>query len=363
MAEARPGNRAPRRSPAALTLAALLALPPLCAWWEFKRPGPLAAGSTVLIRRGTTADRAADILHAEGVIRSPALFKLRARLWGDKILMGEYLFPRGASMETVAGMLEGGQIHVTRIVIPPSIHAWSLQKRLEPFVPEEAFWGFWASGKLREMAGFPDAPTLEGLVAPATYNVNRAMEPEEVMQELVRAFRSRVFPRLEGGPLPPYETLILASLAEKETAVRSELPHITGVFHNRLNSRMRLQCDPTSLYARWLEGDLRFTPPASEDILRGHPYNTYSVMGLPPGPIAIPSAAAIEAALSPMETEDYYFVANGKGGHSFSRTLREHNRNVRAYRAEVAGQRGAGSGTARAKKKAANKPRTAQRKR
>jgi UPF0755 protein len=98
---------------------------------------------------------------------------------------------------------------------------------------------------------------------------------------------------------------------------------------------MRLQCDPTSQYARWLTGDLRFTAPTSVDIRRPHPFNTYAVPGLPPTPIAIPSAAAIEAAKAPLLTKALYFVATGNGGHNFAPNLREHNRNVQSYRKEL----------------------------
>jgi UPF0755 protein len=161
------------------------------------------------------------------------------------------------------------------------------------------------------------------------------MEPEEIVQTMVEAFRLQVLPTLSDGVLPPYQTLILASLAEKETNLTDELPHIAGVYYKRLGLPMKLQCDPTSLYARWLTGDLRFTAPLREDTARSHPYNTYSVMGLPPGPIAIPSKAAIEAAKSPLETDDIFFVATGTGGHNFSKTLAEHNRNVGDNRAKI----------------------------
>jgi UPF0755 protein len=298
-----------------------------------------------------TAGHAAEELRRAGVIRSERLFRYWARLAGLRLLRGEYLFGPGASMAEVARKLERGEIHMTKLVVTPSLHGWSLQKRLEPFVPPDVFWRLWTSPGLAELAGFPDAPSLEGLIAPATYNINRAMEPEEIVRGMVEAFRRQVLPALADGALPPYETLILASLAEKETNLPEELPRIAGVYYKRLGMPMRLQCDPTSLYARWLSGDLRFSRPMREDTARSHPYNTYSVMGLPPGPIAIPSMAAIEAAKAPLETDDVFFVATGDGGHNFSRTLQEHNRNVGAYRARVGGQRRAGAQAGRAKQK------------
>jgi UPF0755 protein len=163
-------------------------------------------------------------------------------------------------------------------------------------------------------------------VAPATYRLHRALEPEEVMLMLVEAFRDQIRPKLEGGPLPPYETLILASLVEKETKLPEEQPKVAGVYKKRLDLGMRLQCDPTSLYARWLTGDLRFTAPLVQDIRRPHPFNTYTVKGLPPTPIAIPGAAALAAARAPETGKDLYFVATGRGGHRFAPSLRDHNR-------------------------------------
>ena len=322
-----------------LLATALLSLIPLAGWWSWWRNGPLATEATVLIKKGTTVDQMAEQLEAQGVIRSASLFKLWARARKLQLLRGEYTFAPEASMADVAGKLKRGEIHFTNVVINPSMHAWAVQRRLKDFVPEEIFWTFWKSPRLARVAGFPDAPSLEGLLAPATYRFHHALEPEEIMLQLVETFRDRVRPDLEGGVLPPYQTLILASLAEKETNLPEELPRVAGVYALRLRTGMRLQCDPTSQYARWLTGDLRFTAPTAEDIRRPHPFNTYSVPGLPPTPIAIPSALAIEAAKAPLITKDLYFVATGTGGHHFADTLREHNRNVNLFRRELQQQK------------------------
>ena len=318
-----------------LAATALLSLIPAAGWWSWKRDGPLAAEATVLVKKGTTVDQMAEQLEAAGIIRSAALFKLWARARKLQLLRGEYTFAPRASLSDVANKLKRGDIHYTNIVITPSMHAWSVQRRLKDFVPADVFWTFWKSQRLARTAGFPDAPSLEGLIAPSTYRLNHALEPEEIMLTLVEGFQAQVRPSLEGGVLSPYQTLILASLVEKETSLPEELPHVAGVYLNRLRIGMRLQCDPTSQYARWLTGDLRFTAPTSEDTHRGHPFNTYAVAGLPPTPIAIPSPAAIEAARKPMATGDLYFVATGTGGHNFAATLQEHNHNVNLYRKEL----------------------------
>jgi UPF0755 protein len=317
----------------------LALLPILGGWWAWKGRGPLQQDATVLVKKGTSINQVADQLERDGVIRSASLFKLWARARKLQLIRGEYAFTPGASLSVVAGKLRRAEIHYTAVSIPFGAHAWAVQKRLKEFVPEDIFWALWKSPRLAKTAGFPDAESLEGLVAPATYKLHHAMEPEEVMLMLVEAFRDQVRPELDGGPLPPYQTLVLASLVEKETKVPEELPRVAGVYKKRLDIGMRLQCDPTSLYARWLTGDLRFSAPTPEDIRRTHRFNTYSVAGLPPTPIAIPSAAAIEAAKAPLTEKDLYFVATGRGGHSFAQTLKDHNHNVGAYRKELARQR------------------------
>ena len=317
----------------------LAVLPGLGGWWAWKGEGPLRQDATVLVKKGTTIKQVADQLERDGVIRSASLFRLWARARKLQLIRGEYTFLPQASLADVAGKLRRAEIHFTLVSIPEGAHAWTVQKRLKDFVPEAVFWTLWKSPRLARAAGFGASESLEGLVAPATYRLHHAMEPEEVMLQLVEAFHAQVLPQLEGGPLPPYKTLILASLVEKETKLPEEQPRVAGVYKKRLDLGMRLQCDPTSLYARWLSGDLRFTAPLLEDIRRPHRFNTYAVAGLPPTPIAIPSPAAIEAAKAPLTGKDIYFVATGKGGHSFAPSLKDHNRNVGVYRKEIARQK------------------------
>jgi len=322
----------------------LAALPALGGWWAWKGRGPLEQEATVLVKKGTNINQMADQLERDGVIHSASLFKLWARARKLQLIRGEYTFSPRASLSDVTGKLRRAEIHYTTVSIPEGGNAWSVQKRLKDFVPEEVFWTLWKSPRLVRTAGFEGAENLEGMVAPATYKLHHAMEPEEVMLMLVEAFRRQIRPKLEGGPLEPYETLILASLVEKETKLVEEQPKVAGVYLKRLAIGMRLQCDPTSLYARWMSGDLRFTAPLSEDIRRPHRFNTYTVGGLPPTPIAIPSATAIEAAKAPMAGKDLYFVATGKGGHNFAPSLKDHNRNVSEYRKEIIRQRKAARG-------------------
>jgi len=318
----------------------ILAVAPVAGgWWAWKGQGPLRQEATVLVKKGTSINQIADQLEREGVIRSASLFKLWARARKLQLIRGEYTFTPRASLSDVAGKLRRAEIHYTSVSIPEGAHAWAVQKRLKDFVPEDVFWALWKSPRLAKTAGFEDAESLEGLVAPATYKLHHALEPEEIMLMLVEAFRAQVRPKLEGGVLPPYETLIMASLVEKETKLPEEQPRVAGVYLKRLKIGMRLQCDPTSLYARWITGDLRFTAPMPEDIRRPSRFNTYTVKGLPPTPIAVPGATALAAALAPEAGKDLYFVATGRGGHHFAPSLRDHNRNVGTYRKELARQR------------------------
>ncbi len=336
------------RSPISLRLflatLILALLPVLGGWWAWQGQGPLQRDGIVLVRRGTSINQVADQLERDGVIRSASLFKLWARARKLQLIRGEYTFKAGASLAEVAGKLRRAEIHFTLVNIPEGAHAWALQKRLQEFVPEPVFWILWHSPRLARAAGFEEAQSLEGLVAPATYRFHHAMEPEEVMLMLVEAFRDQVRPRLEGARLPPYQTLILASLVEKETHLEAEQPKVAGVYLKRLELGMRLQCDPTSLYARWLAGDLRFSAPMAADIRRVHPFNTYTRTGFPPTPIAIPGASALAAARSPEVTRDLYFVATGRGGHHFAPSLKEHNRNITVYRQELRRQRSVAHG-------------------
>jgi UPF0755 protein len=322
----------PKTSLRFLLATAILSLIPLSGLWLWLGQGPLGTQATILVKRGATLEAMADQLEQAGVIRSASLFKLWARARRLQLIRGEYTFEPRASLAEVAGKLRRGEIHFTSITVPPGAHAWSVQHRFKDFIPEEVFWTLWKSPRLAGAAGFPQAESLEGLIAPATYRVNHAQEPEEIMLMLAEHFRDKVRPDLDGGALPPYKTLILASLVEKETSVPEELPRVAGVYAQRLRLGMRLQCDPTSLYARWLSGDLRFTGPTPEDIHRVSRFNTYSVAGLPPTPIASPGPAAIEAAKAPELGRDLYFVATGTGGHSFAPSLAEHNQNVSSYR-------------------------------
>lgn len=181
----------------------------------------------------------------------------------------------------------------------------------------------------------PEAPDLEGYLYPSTYEVFTDATLDEVLFRMVRTFRRQWRPewtdRARQLGLTVRQVVTLASLIEKETPRPEERPMVAAVYHNRLRAGMRLECDPTVIYAwRWL--GVTPVPLRRADMDIDSPYNTYRYTGLPPGPIANPGQASLEAALYPAEGDWLYFVADGQGGHRFARTYAEHLRNVRLYR-------------------------------
>ncbi len=176
----------------------------------------------------------------------------------------------------------------------------------------------------------------EGSLLPETYQYRYGDTVREMIKRMSRAMDDEVAKLWKGRApgLPfhsPDEAVTLASLVEKETAVPAERSHIAGVFINRLKHGMRLQSDPTVVYAIDPDGPLG-RPLTRQDLEVNNPYNTYRVNGLPPGPIANPGKDSLYAVLHPLKTDDLYFVADGTGGHTFAKTLDQHNRNVRKWR-------------------------------
>jgi UPF0755 protein len=185
---------------------------------------------------------------------------------------------------------------------------------------------------IRDIA--PGAPSLEGFLFPATYEFPRHVTGKDMTAAMLKKFRQEWLTLPDAGPTPHQSiqnVVTLASLVERETPRPEERPHVAGVFENRLRIGQPLQCDPTVAYALTLAG-ANTGKLGGGDLHFSSPYNTYRNRGLPPGPIANPGEAALRAALDPPPTDDLYFVANTEGGHFFSKTLKEHNRNVALYR-------------------------------
>jgi len=317
------GRRWALAAVAALYLAAALGA-------DFQRRYAGFQGELLLeIPRGATSRQIARLLEHNGVIRREWHF-LAARVLrrNETLQAGEYKFDRPASPWEVYDRLVRGDVHFYLLRVPEGANMFEIAQmaaRLGLFGEQEFLAAARSTELIRDLA--PEAATLEGYLFPATYPLTRRTTAEELCRMMTAKFRE-VWAELGGGSRV-HSTVTLASLIEKETAVAEERPLIASVFWNRLKRGMPLQCDPTTIYAAMLDGRWRGAIYRS-DLDRAHPYNTYRVTGLPPGPIANPGRESLEAALRPADTDFTYFVAkaDGSGGHTFSASLEAHNRAV-----------------------------------
>ncbi|GJL88981.1 MAG: hypothetical protein DHS20C03_26900 [Minwuia thermotolerans] len=293
-------------------------------WWQgADAPGPLTQSQTVVIERGTGPRAIADTLVQNGVIDDRLLFLavLRVREQGTRLKAGEFGFDAGQSMNAVIAQIVAGRTVVRRLTLPEGLTSVEVADLLNG---------------IEGMTGKAHVAP-EGSMLPETYHFQLGDPRQQIIRRSRIAMRDalrELWPqRQKDLPLEtPDEAVILASIVEKETGVASERARVAAVFINRLRKGMRLQSDPTVIYAV-TRGETTLDRPISRaDLNLESPYNTYRTGGLPPGPIANPGRASIEAVLNPADTNDLYFVADGTGGHAFSRTLKEHNRNVRRWR-------------------------------
>jgi UPF0755 protein len=294
----------------------------------YTAPGPLSESQVFTVEQGKSAAEIGAALERSGIVSNGRMFAGMAQITGQRTRLkaGEYQIPAAASMQQVMDLIASGKAITYKISIP------------EGFTSEMAV----ARVNANEiLTGPPATLPPEGSILPDTYVFRRGMTRQKLVEDM-KAAQAELLDALwaKRTPVPEIATkeqaVTLASIVEKETAVPEERPIIASVFINRLEKGMRLQSDPTIIYGiAGGKGRLDRALTRS-DIETPTPYNTYRINGLPPGPIANPGRAALEAVLNPTSTEHLYFVADGTGGHAFAVTLEEHNRNVRKWR-EIAG--------------------------
>ena len=291
---------------------------------KIREPGPLKEEKVLFIAPRTEVPEILGLLEREGVIDTPFLLNLALVLEGNRsnVKAGEYLFKREASLRDVIDTLVSGRQVLHSITIPEGLTSEQIVQRLRD--------NDVLAGDIREIP-------KEGLLLPETYRVARGMGRGDLlrkMQDEQRKLLEQIWAR-RSNELPlrtPYELVTLASIVEKETGRADERTRVAGVFLNRLGRRMKLQSDPTIVYGlvggkgTLGRGILR------TEITQPTPYNTYVIDGLPPGPIANPGRAALEAVANPSRTKDLFFVADGTGGHAFAETLEQHTKNVARWR-------------------------------
>ncbi len=319
----------------AFALSLAVAAMALLAWdWHtpYRRTGKAAL---VTVAKGMRAGQVLEAIAGEGVVRSRVSLKLAYAVYGHPrgLRAGTYRFDSPLTPLQVVAMLNRGEVIYIKVTIPEGL-------RLDEVAHVCSEAGLGQEQAFMRAASLPDlirdldpqAKTLEGYLFPETYLLDPTLREAAVVQVMVKGFRawwsSQDRALLPGATL--HDTVVLASLVEKETAAPKERPLVAGVFLHRLGLGMPLQTDPTIVYAQSVAGVYRGFLTRMD---WGFPsaYNTYLHPGLPPGPICSPGRASLEATLRPVSSGFLYFVSRNDGTHAFSRTLEEHNRAVAQY--------------------------------
>ena len=327
-----------------LILGALL-LTLLCAggvagwfYYSLERPYQAYQGEQfVEIAPGSGTARMGRALAEAGIVRSATEF--RAAVWrrgaGRRLQAGEYRFDSPMTPLQVVDKIARGDVYLRPITFREGLSIRQMAQIFEErgFGPAAEFVA--AAAKPDRIRGIdPQATDLEGYLFPDTYTLPRRTTADQLVARMVARFEAALTPQLReraaARGLSVRELVTLASLVEKETGKGEERPLVAAVYANRLKIGMGLQCDPTVIYA--LERAGRYDGNITREDLRfDSPYNTYRYAGLPPGPIAAPGEASMQAAASPAEVPYIYFVSRNDGSHAFATTLDEHNRNVHQY--------------------------------
>ncbi len=298
--------------------------------------GPTPDGETVIltIPRGASVPAVAETLAVRGIVDDPGFFRFYAAISGRarSIKAGTFELERGAGTRAALDALVRGQPALKPLVIQEGL----MLTEIGASIGQQLGLGFEdvleaATDSTWRSALTVPAPTLEGYLFPSTYMVRIDATAREIIDQMVQTFqdewKEEWNARLDTLGMSVHELVTLASIIEGEVRHDEDRRYVASVYHNRLRLGMRLQADPTVIYALGRRRRL-----FERDYLRDSPYNTYQINGLPPGPIGSPSTASIEAALYPKSTDFLYFVAREDGRHVFSRTFAEHRRTINQIR-------------------------------
>ena len=327
-----------------LLLILLLALGAFALWVRKTATTPVehdSADRIVTIDPRTGTQGIVDRLVEAGIVRHPLALKIYLRVTGRaaNLKAGDYKFATPISPLQAVEKVRRGEVFIERVTIPEGYNRFDIA---ETFATKT---GKATADEFRRLMDdqtpilriAPTARNLEGYLFPDTYNYNIRTTPEELIHMMVNRFEEVFTPewsmRASQLGLTVHQVVTLASIIEREAKVPDERPHMASVFFNRLKRGMLLGSDPTFIYAAKLNGDYDGNPNQPRYRESTSPYNTYKFTGLPPGPIASPGRASLEAVLYPDNTEDLYFVVNGtEGRHKFSLTGSEHETAVEEYR-------------------------------
>ncbi|HYD33584.1 MAG TPA: endolytic transglycosylase MltG [Methylophilaceae bacterium] len=320
-----------------LILLALLALVLLLGWMFYFANKPVSLPTDemeVELKAGSSLRGISHQLVQQGILSEPWSFVLLVRAMGKAgdVKAGNYLIEDGITPYQLFLILTEGSTKQSSITF---IEGWTFNQMRAAINSHEDIkhvtMAYTDEQIMQEIGAKEGHP--EGLFFPDTYYFSKGMSDKDILKRAYQSMQTKLadaWQKREAGLpyLSPYEALIMASIVEKETGQASERPLIAGVFLNRLRLGMRLQTDPTVIYGMGqdFEGNLR-----KRDLLKDTAYNTYTRVGLPPTPIAMPGEAAIRAVLHPAKTKALYFVGKGDGSHAFSASLNEHNRAVNRY--------------------------------
>jgi UPF0755 protein len=314
----------------------LLALLAAAGWGAFVMLAPYGPQTATFVEviPGSSSMRIGRQLQEAGIIRSQYAFYAERWLQHGTLKAGDYKFDHPAPIREVYDRVKRGDTYTIAVTIPEGSNMFDIAARLEQagFGPAQSFLSV-----ARQEAGLlsdidPQAKTLEGYLFPDTYKIGPKEQMPQIAAMMVKRFRAAALQL--GLSHDVHQTVTLASLVERETALDSERPLVASVFENRLEKQMPLMTDPAVIYGLLLQNAWRGTIYAS-DLQRDTPYNTYMHPGVPPGPIANPGMKSLKAAMQPAQTDYLYFVAaskNPQGKSLFAATLEEHNRNVAGFR-------------------------------